>query len=341
MMLYRTERLKKVAGGKSILDIGSLAIEEGRIYGLLGANGAGKTTLLNILAFLEQPTSGKIEFADQPVRFTRTVLQQLRREVVMVDQYPVMFSTTVYKNIEFGLKVRGIGSRKRRRIIDEVLEVVDLSVFTQESARDLSGGETQRIAMARALALSPRVLLCDEPTSSVDEQNQAAIVALLKEINATLGISIIFTTHDRLQAAGLADHILVLESGCLVPATSYDNIFSCTVTGYEDNQLLCHLQNSTRLLLPAGEKEVVPGKRRVVIDPEKIDLLHAEPDLVTAGILSGKVVQLLAENERIRMVVNVGVMMTVLLAQNSYQQLSPAIGDKVWLQVQAGAVDVI
>ena len=160
---------------------------------MLGANGAGKTTLLNILGFLEPPTSGSIEFAGRPVRFTRSGMQQLRRELVMVDQHPVLFSTSVYKNIEFGLKIRKVERSQRERIIDEVLEMVGLSSFKNEPAQGLSGGETQRIALARGLALSPKVLLCDEPTSSVDIENQAAIIAILKEINTARSISIIFT----------------------------------------------------------------------------------------------------------------------------------------------------
>lgn len=337
MMLYRAEHLKKIVGGRTILDIESLAINSGRIYGLLGANGAGKTTLLSILGFLEPPTSGSIEFAGRPVRFARNELQQMRREVVMVDQHPVLFTTSVYKNIEFGLKVRKVASQQRERIIDEVLEMVDLAVFKQEPAQELSGGETQRIALARALALSPRVLLCDEPTSSVDVENQAAIVAILKEINTTRNISIIFTTHDRLQAAGLAHHTLVLEGGSLVSA-SYENIFACVVTDSVDNQVLCRMHNSVNLFLPACEKGLESGKRRIFIDPEKIDLLQDEPGMKTPGILHGKVMQLMADNDRIRMVVNVGVMMTVLLAHERYHELCPEIGDSVWLQVQAGAV---
>ena len=339
MILYRAERLTKVAGGRTILDIRSLAIEEGRIYGLLGANGAGKTTLLNILGFLEPPTSGNMEFAGRSVRFARSGLQQLRREVVMVDQHPVLFSTSVYKNIEFGLKIRRVDPDKRERIIDEVLDMVDLAPFKQESARGLSGGETQRIALARALALSPKVLLCDEPTSSVDVENQAAIVAILKEINATRNISIIFTTHDRLQAAGLAHQTMVLEGGSLV-AAAYENIFACTVVDSVDNKVLCRLQNSVGLLLPAGEKGVKPGKRRISLDPEKITLLQDNSQTEIPGILQGRVVQLMAEGERIRMIVNVGVMLTVLLHQECYHELCPTIGDRVCLQVQPGAVTV-
>jgi tungstate transport system ATP-binding protein len=172
----------------------------------------------------------------------------------------------------------------------------------------------------------------------VDVENQAAIVAILKEINKTLGISIIFTTHDRLQAAGLAHQTMVLEGGSLVSA-SYENIFTCIATDSADNQVMCRLHDRVNLPLPAGKKGMKSGKRRVCIDPQKIVLLQDDPGPETVGILHGKVVQLMADNDRIRMVVNVGVMMSVLLAQDRYQELCPVIGDRVWLQVQAGAVE--
>ena len=337
MMLYRAKRLTKVAGGRTILDIRNLVIKSGMIYGLLGANGAGKTTLLNILGFLELPTSGSMEFAGKPVLFTRSGFQQLRREVVMVDQHPVLFSTSVYKNIEFGLKVRKVDPGIRERIIDEVLEMVDLADFKYAPARGLSGGETQRIALARALALSPKVLLCDEPTSSADVENQAAIVAILKEINATRNISIIFTTHDRLQAAGLAHQTLVLERGALVTA-AYENVFACTIAAHSAGQVVCRLQNSVDLLLPTGQKGLKSATKKISIDPEKITLLQDKPETEIPGILQGRVVQFTAESERVRMIVNVGVMLTVLLDRDRYHELCPTIGDRVCLQVKSGAI---
>ncbi len=337
MMLYRAEQLIKAAGGRKILNIGSLAIEEGRMYALLGANGAGKTTLLNILGFLETPTSGSMEFAGQAVRFNRLPLQQLRRQVVVVGQHPVLFSTSVYKNIEFGLKIRKIARSDRERIIDEVLAMVDLADFKHAPVHGLSGGETQRIALARALALSPRVLLCDEPTASVDVENQAAIGAILKEINTSRNISIIFTTHDRLQAAALAHKTLVLERGALAAAT-YENVFVCTMTTDSREQPVCRLQNSVDLLLPAAQHPPKTARKKISIDPAKIALLTAPPARETAGILQGRVVQLMAEGREIRMIVNVGVLLTVLLDQKEYRKLAPAINEQVYLQVLPGAI---
>lgn len=167
-MLYDISQLIKVYGDRTVLDISSLEIEKGSIYALLGPNGAGKTTLLNILGFLESPTTGNIIYRSSPVIFSEPFLKNLHKEVVVVDQYPILFTTTVYKNLEFGLKVRQIPKKDRDYIINETLEMVGMRDFIQAEAHQLSGGETQRVALARALAVSPEVLLCDEPTSSVD-----------------------------------------------------------------------------------------------------------------------------------------------------------------------------
>lgn len=215
-MLYHLSGLKKYYDGRTILDIDSLAIEEKKIYALLGPNGAGKTTLLNILSFLEAPSSGQVRYRSREILFSENNLQALRKEVVMVDQHPILFSTTVYKNVEFGLNVRKIPKNKRIRIIEETLDLVGMRDFIQAPAHRLSGGETQRVALARALAVSPSVLLCDEPTSSVDVENQKIIIQILKEINAQKNISILFTTHDKSQASSLAHHMLHLDSGRLI-----------------------------------------------------------------------------------------------------------------------------
>ncbi|MBT4288004.1 MAG: ABC transporter ATP-binding protein, partial [Deltaproteobacteria bacterium] len=105
MSLYQLENITQVVGKNKILEIENLEIQAGEIYALLGPNGAGKTTLLNLLGFLEKPTSGQIRFMGQTVKFAEKHLQQLRRNVVMVNQRPILFSTSVYKNMEFGLKI--------------------------------------------------------------------------------------------------------------------------------------------------------------------------------------------------------------------------------------------
>ncbi|OEU64773.1 MAG: hypothetical protein BBJ57_07930 [Desulfobacterales bacterium PC51MH44] len=214
-MLYALSKITRKYGSRTVLDIPLMEIEKGKIYALLGPNGAGKSTLLNILGFLEVPTTGDMLYRSETVNFSESSLQNLRREVVMIDQHPILFTSTVYKNVEFGLKIRRIPQKKRKIIIEETLDLVGMSNFIQAQAHKLSGGETQRVALARALAVSPEVLLCDEPTSNLDVENQAAIINTLKQINEQRKITIMFTTHYMYQVSSLAHHTFFLDHGKL------------------------------------------------------------------------------------------------------------------------------
>ncbi len=330
MMLYRISKLTKVYGSRTVLDIPSLEIEKEGIYALLGPNGAGKTTLLNILGLLESPTSGYIQYDSIPVRYFESELQPLRKEVVVVDQHPILFTTTVYKNLEFGLKVRGIKKNKRQRIIEEALELVGMRYFAQASAHRLSGGETQRVALARALAVSPKVFLCDEPTSSVDIENQHAIIRILKQINEIKKITVVFTTHDRSQAVSLAKRILVLDHGKIVP-THYENIFTGILTVNSQGHHQCIIQDNIYLSINQNQVGDRYGKVRVFIDPEKIDFARIGEQGFDSGGIQGKIAQVSEENGKIRVVVDTGVMITLFMSQNRYQETRPLIGENIGL----------
>ncbi len=218
--LYRAEILTKVFKDRTVLNIDHLEIEKHKIYALIGANGAGKTTLLNLLAFLISQTSGKLQFCGQEVTSDRGHLLDLRRRVVLVDQYPILFTGPVWKNVEFGLKVRGVSKTARRKRVEEVLELVGMETFIMADAHKLSGGESKRVALARALAVEPEVLLCDEPTANVDEENQEVILRILERINVEKRTSIIMATHYLAQSKRLAHHTLMLEYGRLSEKSS-------------------------------------------------------------------------------------------------------------------------
>ena len=328
MSLYQLEHLTRSYGRRIVLAIDQLEIEAGRMYALLGPNGAGKTTLLNLLAFLDEPTTGSLRFCGKAVGSDRAERLALRRQVVLVDQHPIMFSTSVAANIEFGLKIRKIDRTARQRAVQAALETVGLERYREARAHELSGGETQRLALARALALAPTVLLCDEPTASVDTENQAKIAALLRRINAEQGTTIVFTSHDRLQAASLAERTVVLESGRLA-TTTYENHYACTLDEtHAPPQLILHGQAAIPLTaLPAG---LQPGQSgRVAIDPTRIRLRTGDPTQPTE--CSGRVVLLMAEGAQIRVTVDIGVLVVVLLDRERYRAQRPAVGDTVSL----------
>jgi tungstate transport system ATP-binding protein len=292
-----------------------------------------------MLGFLESPTAGQIFYRNQLVRFSEPELQLLRKDVVVVDQHPILFTTTVYKNLEFGLKIRNVPKKERERIIDESLDLVGMRFFSRALAHNLSGGETQRVAIARALALSPAVLLCDEPTSSVDVENQNIIINILRQINEIKKITVLFTTHDRSQAARLSHHTLVLNRGTLVP-TLYENIFRGVLQDASKTNSLCVIHDKIRLPIDLDHIQEKNQTVRVLIDPQKIDLVKAGENSANSNNAQGRVVQIMEENGNIRIVIDAGVWIALLMPKVRYDEFRPSVGDHVGIDIPPEAVRV-
>ncbi len=339
-MLYRLSGVTKVYEDRTVVDIHELNIETGGRYALLGANGAGKTTLLNILAFLDRPTTGAIEFDSAPVDFSRAGLQALRRKVVMLDQQPILFTRTVFQNVAYGLKIRKIPAKERKKKVAEALEQVGMTAFSGAMAHRLSGGETQRVALARALAVSPSVLLCDEPTANVDAEHQAAIIRILKEINEAGKISLIFTSHDRGQAVALSTRTIYLDQGRPV-SSGYENVFTAALASGKDGRAVCRIENGPRITLPYDGVSVTPRKVRVEIDPGLLILADPDEGRTSENRFPGRVIQATEERGQIRCVIDIGIWIGVTLSESTYRKIRPLIGDRVSVQVPADAVRLI
>jgi len=342
-MLYSLSNLRKSYEDKVVLDIPFLEIEKGTIYGLLGPNGAGKTTLLKILGFLEPPTSGNIIYESDAVRFNESFLQDLRKTVVLVDQKPILFSTSVYKNVEFGLKVRGVPKRERSAIIEEVLDLVGMGQFLHTQATTLSGGETQRIAIAQALAVLPNVLLCDEPTPSVDMENQIKILNILKQVNENKKITVIFTSHDHFQAVCLARHIIYLDQGRMT-TSGYDNRFPAVLIAEDHQQVRCRIQDSIEFLIPTEQIGARTGKVQLMIDPEKVTLCRREKKFSDIIYWEGKVVQVMDEKGKIRVVTNLvdhGLWISTVITPVYYRESGLLVGERVYVSIPTDSIRIV
>src|SRR3989337_1930692 len=158
--------ITKIYSDKTILDGVTLQIHEGEILALLGPNGSGKTTILKILAFIENPTSGEVEFQGEPVDFKKA--EKTRLGSTLVFQRTVLFGSSVYSNIAYGLRMRKIPKEVRDEEVKNALRIVRLEGFEKRPARKLSGGEQQTVAIARALGLKTNLLLLDEPQSKLE-----------------------------------------------------------------------------------------------------------------------------------------------------------------------------
>jgi putative ABC transport system ATP-binding protein len=210
--LLRTEHLGRRVGDASIVDDISLAVNRGELLGVVGASGSGKSSFLRLLNRLDEPTSGTVfldsrDYRDIPPR-------TLRQRVGMVTQRPFLFSGDVASNLRFGPAQRG--EHLPDTEIASLLERVGLPAFAGRNVANLSGGEQQRVSLARALANRPEVLLLDEPTSALDEQAKVGIEGLISNFISTGGFTFVMVTHDRDQARRLCHRVALIEHGRLV-----------------------------------------------------------------------------------------------------------------------------
>jgi len=326
-MLYRLENLQRNHGNRTVLNIESLEIEANAIYTLIGPNGAGKTSLLQILAFLDQPSSGRISFNGLPVQFNERYLHSLRRKVVLLDQSPILFTGSVYRNVEFGLKVRNISSTLRKQRIGEMLELVGMEKFAACDTQGLSGGEVKRVALARALVLHPDVLLCDEPTANVDRENQEIILNILKKINREERSSIIFSTHYLSQGQRLADHTLLLQNGSLSDLVN-ENIFRAVLFRQENGEVTCRLTEQLFLRLPVDKVPTDSDSIKLHIDPKKMVLDPESKDLASGNYLNGHILDLSLDSGSVRIEFDAGVCLTLICSMEDYRRKNPGLGDK-------------
>lgn len=331
-MLYELKDIQREFKGRIVLNIPQLTIERGKIYTLIGPNGAGKTTLLNLLAFLDEASHGELYFNGERVLFSSAHLLNMRRRVVLLDQYPILFTGAVWKNVEYGLKVRGVPAGERRERVAEMLDLVGMHRFIEAEAHKLSGGETKRVALARALALRPEVLLCDEPGANVDKENQESILAILQKINATEKTSVIFSTHYLSQGRSLADHTLMLEHGTLAGMV-HENVYRASVQRRENGRVYCQVSGRILLSLPEHAVPSAAENLKLQIDPDGVVPAPGEAVPQAANVLTGHVIHINQDRGRVRIGLDLGLKLYFFLSMAEYLKNPPVIGGKLTLAI--------
>jgi tungstate transport system ATP-binding protein len=199
---YKLTGIAKYYGENLALELDHLSLFPARIYVLTGANGAGKSTLLDILAFLSEPERGEVEFDGKKVEWRESELEALRKRVTLLHQSPYLFSGTVFTNVAYGLKYRGLKGDALKHRVTEALSLVRLSGFEERNVRQLSGGEKRRVGLARALALQPEVLLFDEPLANLDSLSSEVVDGIITSLPGK-GTTVVVATHDPQHAARL------------------------------------------------------------------------------------------------------------------------------------------
>src|SRR5579872_3435025 len=216
MTFLQLRDVTKRFGGVQAVDGVSLSIDEGTVFTLLGPSGCGKTTLLRLIAGLEMPDAGEIYLGGQclaaPARGVYVEAEQ--RNMGMVFQSHALWPhMTVFQNVAYPLKVRHVKDSEIRERVMQILDLVGLRAVHDRPATRLSGGQQQRVSLARALVYSPRVLLLDEPLSSLDARLRDDMRRQIRMLQRQLGVTVIFVTHDQREAFSMSDRVAVLERG--------------------------------------------------------------------------------------------------------------------------------
>ena len=201
-------------GGVQVLDLPSFSISAEEKVAVIGPNGAGKSSLLLGLACLIKRESGTINF--QGVEVTPRGETVFRRRIAMVFQEPLLFDTTVLDNVAEGLRIRGAGRREAREAAMESLELFSVGHLAGRSAHKLSGGEAQRVSLARAIAVRPKLILMDESFSSLDLPTRIVLAEDLGRILHESGTAAIIATHDRIEALRVVERLVVMEGGQII-----------------------------------------------------------------------------------------------------------------------------
>ncbi|MDK2563050.1 ABC transporter ATP-binding protein [Romboutsia sedimentorum] len=199
------KNLKKYYKDKLILDIPYLEIKKNEITGIVGENGCGKSTLLNIISGIDKNFSGKIYYNDKELN------NEISKNITLVFQKPRLLNSAVYKNLSYPLSLRKIKKEDKKNEIEKILKLLEIENLKDKKATKLSGGEQQKVALARALIFKPKVLMLDEATSNIDCDYKKTIEKIIVNYNTNENNTIILVSHDKEQIKSLCDNVIFLD----------------------------------------------------------------------------------------------------------------------------------
>lgn len=334
MAVLRANNILMRQGNGFVLDVSSLEFQPGRIYALIGPNGAGKTTLLNILSLVNGRVTGEIYFMGEKVTASNTL--EIRRRIGMVMENPYLFHTTVFKNVAAGLRFRSADKELWNSSVREALGAVGLEGFEKRYAPELSRGESQRVAIARTLALRPDVLLLDEPFTNIDKRNSAVLEVLIRAVSEKYRTTIVFTTHDLAQAYRVADEVISIVEGRVVKG-SLENLFSGEAV---DADGLEYVRVSPKISVTAATEK--RGKVRISIAPQDIILSLKPIESSALNSFEGIIRRIHMESHIVRVFIEVdrGVEFVAVITKASYDKMRLTTDSTVFTTFKGTSVTV-
>jgi len=209
-----------------------LVVPSGCIYGIIGRSGAGKSSLLRVMSLLESPDAGEVHYGSERVDLLhgRALLERRRKMGMIFQNFNLLGSRSASGNIAYPLEIAGLPGKQIERRVAELLEMVGISDKRKARMRELSGGQKQRVAIARALAANPEVLFCDEATSSLDPQTTRSILALIRDLQERLKITVVLITHQMEVVREICQRVAVMDSGGIVETGDIASVFDSPQT---------------------------------------------------------------------------------------------------------------
>ncbi len=355
-LAVRAEGIRKEYGKRVVVDVDRVDIPAGQTLALLGPSGAGKSTLLAVLGLLERPDAGQVYLDDQPVN---TKDAAARLQMAAAFQNPYLFKGTVADNVAYGLRLRKMPAAGRREAVAGTLERVGLAGWESRSALTLSGGEAQRVALARALVLKPRVLLLDEPLSSLDPLIKGRLMQDFARIIREEAMTTLYVTHDQNEAMAMGDTMVILRDGKPVACGLVDDVMGLPpdewtacfigseapldgrVTGSVDG--LMDIEVGGPVIHAAGSLE--PGARVLAgVRPEDVLLFEGDaqiPRSTARNQLVGTVTEVQLQGVMYHLVVDVGgARIASRVSRASVRELQLEEGSEVQVVFKATAVRV-
>ncbi|MHA1915526.1 MAG: ABC transporter ATP-binding protein [Promethearchaeota archaeon] len=346
---------------KTVLEVLSninFSIIKGECFVIIGPNGCGKTTLLRMLGLLDFPTQGKIIYNEKDLtKISRKEEIKYRRRFSFVRQKPVVRNTTVFNNIAYGLKVRGMKYREYIDAVNEIIRIVGLEDMENKNARALSGGEMQRVAIAMNFIIDPEIYLLDEVSANLDQMNVKLLENFIMKIKQNKEKTIIMSTHDPLEAIKYADRIAVLSNGEITQIGTPNEIFTAPkdeftalFVGYEnifhgfaevdDNTGLNQIKINHLIITASSQME---GQVKVCIRPESIGIVKEPPKNTSyRNTFKGKIGNIRDIGNICHITVNCGTQkFLTTITQLSKGNLGLKIGSDVYINFKATDVKIL
>jgi tungstate transport system ATP-binding protein len=356
MSLIETVGLYQAANEREILKNINLKVDKGEFLAIIGPTGAGKTTLLRLLNTLELPSSGKVMINGVDTAESSKSRLEIRRKMAFVLQKPVVFNMSVYDNIAIGLKWRGLNKTEIAQKTSSILELIGLAEYKNRNARTLSGGETQRVAIARTVISEPEILLLDEPSANLDPVSSTKIEEFIMDIIRQYNITTIMATHDMSQGQRMADRVAVMLDGEILQTGDWHQVFN--TPGSKDIAYFVGVENIIDGEIISAQDELVTikvdgsmieaistypigEKISVCIRPEDITISTARTSTSARNVFAGKIKKTGSFGTLTRVTIDCGFTLVVLVTTRSADELSLVKSKEVFASFKATAIHVI